>query len=98
MANGRFQAGGAEDSLAYIRPHELRIERVAREGSIPATVRRVLEFGALSRIELSGAGQSFEVELPQSERAALTLAAGDAVFLAPHRLQVFAATGLEYEI
>jgi sulfate transport system ATP-binding protein len=98
MAGGHFQPGGAQESLAYIRPHELRITREASAGAIPATIKRVLEFGALSRIELAGGGQNLEVEMPQPERAALGLGAGDAVFLAPRRLQVFEASGLEYEI
>jgi sulfate/thiosulfate transport system ATP-binding protein len=98
MSSGQFHAGGSEDSLAYIRPHELNITREASEGAMPATIKRVLEFGALSRIELSGTGQNLEVEMPQSERASLGLSAGDAVFLTPRRLQVFKTTSPEYEI
>jgi sulfate/thiosulfate transport system ATP-binding protein len=99
VADGVFSAGGGADALAYIRPHDLRVVRAGSAGSIPATVRRVLEFGALSRIELVGAGgEGFDVEMPQAERAALDIKAGDSVFLEPRRMQVFDAAEPEYEI
>ncbi|MCA0406268.1 MAG: sulfate ABC transporter ATP-binding protein [Proteobacteria bacterium] len=98
MADGKFRPGGNAGSLAYIRPHELMVTRQGGPDAIAATVRRVFEFGALSRIELAGENQSYEVEMPQAERASLALQAGDAVFLQPRRLQVFAADGPDYVI
>jgi sulfate transport system ATP-binding protein len=98
MADGKFRPGGSAGSLAYIRPHELMVTRQGGPDAIAATVRRVFEFGALSRIELAGENQSYEVEMPQAERASLALQAGDAVFLQPRRLQVFAADGPDYVI
>lgn len=102
VANGIFETEGARlrlerangahpDAIAYIRPHDLSIERRDAPGSIPATIRRVLEFGALARIELSGlAGErAFEVEMPQSELASLGLTLGESVYLVPKRLRVF---------
>ncbi len=98
LANGQFRPDGKAGARAYIRPHELMVIRAAEAGAIPAVVRRVLEFGALSRIELAGDNQSYEVEMPQAERAALALRAGEAVFLKPRRLQIFAAEGPDYVI
>ena len=77
---------------AYVRPHDLNISRRAVKGSIPATVRRVLQIGALARIEATGAGDGtlYEVELPRRDFAELSLTPGEAVHLVPGALQVFA--------
>jgi sulfate transport system ATP-binding protein len=101
VTNGRLAVPGSSIALpvlaaesrhvtAYIRPHELGIERGEGEG-IPATVRRVLELGALARVELTTeAGQGYEAEIPQSELAGLALSAGEAVRLVPRALKLFA--------
>jgi sulfate/thiosulfate transport system ATP-binding protein len=100
VANGRLAVPGTSIALpvpaaeashvtAYIRPHELGIERGPGDG-IPATVRRVLELGALARVELTTeAGQGYEAEIPKSELAGLGLATGEAVRLVPRALRLF---------
>lgn len=100
VANGRLAVPGTNIALpvlsaearqvtAYIRPHELGIARGEGEG-IPATVRRVLELGALARVELTTeAGQGYEAEIPQSELAGLALSAGETVRLVPRALRLF---------
>ena len=102
VENGVFEAAGARlalglrsdthaTAIAYIRPHDLLIERQPGANSIPATIRRVLEFGPLARIELSGvAGErGFEVEIPQRDLAVLKPVVGEVVHLAPRQLSVF---------
>ena len=79
---------------AYFRPHELRITRSeagqAEEG-IPARIRRVLELGALARIELAGLDgkAAYEVEMPGRDLAGLDLSAGEIVHLVPTALRLF---------
>ena len=76
---------------AYVRPHDLAISRRPVRGSIPATVRRVIEIGALARIELQGLANAgpFEVELPERDVLELGLTQGESVHLIPGKLQVF---------
>ena len=59
---------------------------------IEARVSRVLGFGALSRIELTGADdQHFEVETTRDDAQGLALQPGQRVWLVPRRLSVFEA-------
>jgi sulfate transport system ATP-binding protein len=90
-AHGVKPAGAHDLATAYIRPHDLAIERHAEASSIPATVRRILAFGAVARIELSstGGGRHFEVELPESDLAGLDLSLGETVHLVPKALRIF---------
>ena len=95
--------GGTEglDAVAFARPHELDI--IADQAStvgVPATVTRILDVGAVARVELSapaavnGFGkaaqpQYFEVELSAQKLSELNLAAGQPVRLVSSRLRVF---------
>ena len=96
--------GGAEglDAVAFARPHELDI--IADDAStvgVPATVSRILDVGAVARVELSaptqatnGSGkapepQYFEVELSPEKLSELNLAAGQPVRIVSSRLRVF---------
>jgi sulfate transport system ATP-binding protein len=96
--------GGTEglDAVAFARPHELDI--IADQAStvgVPATVSRILDVGAVARVELSapahavnGSGktaqpQYFEVELSAQKLSELNLAAGQPVRLVSSRLRVF---------
>jgi sulfate transport system ATP-binding protein len=100
-------AGGGgvngSDVVAFARPHELDIV-AANTGDalgVPATVSRILDVGAVARVELSGpayqangAGkpaepQFFEVELSAQKLSELNLAAGQPVRLVSSRLRVF---------
>ncbi|HSD37515.1 MAG TPA: TOBE-like domain-containing protein [Rhodocyclaceae bacterium] len=87
-------AHGAE-VIAFARPHELDIVHDAPgvEG-IAATVVRVLNFGATSRVELtgepgSGAPAHVEVEVSRVRVRELALTEGDRVRLVPSQLKVF---------
>jgi sulfate/thiosulfate transport system ATP-binding protein len=81
--------------IAFIRPHDLAIFRSEQPGSLPASIRRVLDIGPLARVELISRPQNgaaphpLEVELPHAAIAPLTLSPGEAVWLVPSRVHVF---------
>jgi sulfate transport system ATP-binding protein len=105
IAGGTASIG--KEVVAFARPHELEILPEANGGSIGvrATVSRILDVGAVARVELSapppagyangnGTGkaadqQFFEVELSAEKLSRLSLAAGQPVRLVSSRLQVF---------
>ncbi len=99
-------ATSGRDVVAFARPHELEILVNANGGpvGVPATVSRILDVGAVARVELSslvpqgyvngqgtakGGEQFFEVELSTQKLSELNLAAGQPVRLVSSRLQVF---------
>ncbi len=76
---------------AYARPHELRIVLSQDAPGLPATVERVLSFGAAARIELRGPqGEHLEAEVSREEAEALQLSGGQQVRLQAARLSLFA--------
>jgi len=97
--------GGVDgsDVVAFARPHELDIVAADRGDAVgvPATVSRILDVGAVARVELSGPAyqgngsgkpaepQFFEVELSAQKLSELNLAAGQPVRLVSSRLRVF---------
>ncbi|MBB3283833.1 MULTISPECIES: sulfate/molybdate ABC transporter ATP-binding protein [unclassified Roseateles] len=83
---------GAQQGLvqAYARPHELVIIPAQDAPGLPATVERVLAFGAAARVELRGAsGEHLEAELSREQAEALQLASGQRVRLQASRLSLF---------
>ncbi|RQO55540.1 sulfate ABC transporter ATP-binding protein [Paucibacter sp. KBW04] len=77
---------------AYARPHELKILTAADAIGLPATVDRVLSFGAAARVELLGPnGQHLEAELSREQALALNLQGGQKVRLNASRLSLFEA-------
>ena len=83
-------AGGDGHGDAFARPHEVSISTEPAAHSHAAQVRRVLSFGATSRVELIGAGdRHFEVELARERAEAMALQADQRVWLVPQRLSVF---------
>ncbi|RZU45092.1 sulfate transport system ATP-binding protein [Fluviicoccus keumensis] len=85
-----------DDVVGFVRPHDLEII-TAPDGSatgIPATVNRVLAFGANVRVELTGADEKpHEVELTRGQRESLQLQSGQSVILRPIRVKVFDKAG-----
>jgi sulfate/thiosulfate transport system ATP-binding protein len=86
-----------DEVLGFARPHELDI--LPDDGlavGVTARVDRVLSFGPIARVELSGAGeaqgQRFEVAVPAERLDPATVTAGRAVRLVPSRMRVFAST------
>ncbi len=87
---GGLQAQGRV--LAYARPHELQILTDGQAQGLPATVDRVLSFGAAARVELRGpGGQHLEAELSREQAAQLRLQPGQHVQLQASRLSLFEA-------
>ncbi len=88
-----------KDAVAFARPHELDIiaDPPGANFGVPATISRILDVGAVARVELSApvrAGitsgpQVFEVELPSQRLAELNLAAGQPVRVVSSQLRVF---------
>src|SRR6266511_1164779 len=101
VEDGRARVGGLEvaesDGLAaaahiYVRPHEVDVHQAPVPESLAAVVRRVIPVGVRVRLELAvpslEAPLSAEIGLDRSE--ALSLHAGDVVYVALRRLRVFA--------
>jgi len=87
-AANRFPGRG-EGALGYARPHEVTIATTPTDG-VPASVNRVLSFGAASRVELTGANaQHYEVELARERAEVLALHTDQRVWLVPQRLSEF---------
>jgi len=91
-ANSAHNPG--DEVLGFARPHELEIlPDDGRSVGVTARVDRVLTFGPMARVELSGAGeaqgQRFEVAVPADRLDRRAVAAGRAVRLVPSRMRVF---------
>jgi len=77
---------------AYVRPHELEIDRIPRgASSLKAEVLRINPAGTRVKVELVApdVGLPLNVEIAQEHYAALGLKAGDKVFVFPKRVRVF---------
>ena len=77
---------------AYVRPHELEIDRLPRgTSSLKAEVVRINAAGAAVKVELFSKdfGLPINVELGQERYATLRLKTADQVFVFPKRVRVF---------
>jgi sulfate transport system ATP-binding protein len=77
---------------AYVRPHELEIDRIPRgNSSLKAEVVRINAAGAAVKVEVAAEefGISINVEIGQEQHARLNLRPGDRVFVFPRRVRVF---------
>jgi len=85
------------DAMAFVRPHDIDIERSPVLGSLEALVQDVHAIGPLVRVELAHASELIEVELTRERATELALAKGQQVWLKPRQVKVFAApaAGLE---
>ncbi|MET0209373.1 MAG: sulfate ABC transporter ATP-binding protein [Burkholderiaceae bacterium] len=91
LAHGLSGAHQAQGQVqAYARPHELIINPLQDAPGLPATVERVLSFGAAARIELRGPkGEHLEAEVSREQAEALALRSGQHVRLQASRLSLF---------
>ncbi len=105
LFHGRDHAPGAvassssssdEQTVSYVRPHEIQVLAHSEPGSLPVTLAHTLTVGPNTRLEfkrVDGQGE-VDVELPRSEYAALRdsgiLQAGATVHLKPRRVRRFA--------
>nr|AUN36283.1 sulfate and thiosulfate import ATP-binding protein CysA [uncultured bacterium] len=91
----------SQAATAYVRPHELDIDRQAHgESSVPARVLRVSRSGSVVKLSLAAIddAQLLEVELDHQRDRELNLAVGDEVFVYPHHVRIFVqdATPVEF--
>lgn len=95
--HGRFVSGALrpedESTRIYVRPHELRIDKSARNAeSVPATVERINRAGVQAKVLLrSERLGTIRVDLPQDQLDALDLKPGDSVYVVPMNARTFAA-------
>jgi sulfate/thiosulfate transport system ATP-binding protein len=85
----------AEDlaAVAYVRPHDIHIDRMLHGGALPARVFHILSVGPIVRLELirddSEDKELIQVELTKERFRELQLVRGDQVFIKPSRFDLF---------
>ncbi len=88
---------GTEDApaVAYVRPHDIELDRVRDGAVIEAIVRDVRGVGSLVRLELDrvDSDEVIEAELTRERYDALGLRQGERVFVRPRNLRVFLKHG-----
>jgi sulfate/thiosulfate transport system ATP-binding protein len=116
VRNGRADLGGFEVAYpaythdasrpirAYVRPHELEIERVANgHPGLPARIIHVNPAGSVVRVQLEAEGRNtvIHAEVNPDRYAELGLRPGQKVFASPRRVRLFVPddnSSLEYAI
>ena len=71
---GPASAIASDGDVSYVRPHELRVDSLAFEGSLPARVTRIVELGSRRRVDLvlpGGDAVSAEVRAPYNGLSAV---------------------------
>lgn len=98
LPNGRADLSEGESVIAYARPHDTEIlkDGDASGHGVAAKVNRILDSGAITRVELVANGDArqgkkeyFEVEVTPSDLASLGLSAGQPVRIKSRRLSLF---------
>lgn len=88
---------GTKDVLAFARPHEIDILPDTERAGVAARIDRILNIGAIARVEMSalslsdsfGTPQRLDAELNQRELQHLALEAGQTVRLVGRNLKVY---------
>ncbi|HNY31987.1 MAG TPA: sulfate ABC transporter ATP-binding protein [Fibrobacteria bacterium] len=99
LAEGGFRhhaqaTSGRDAALAFVRPHDLEVERFASsESSVAAVLTHAYALGPKVRLELRRTDNSapMEAELSRDRYRNLGLVAGDPVWVTPTNLRVFSA-------
>ena len=92
MACPEYHNGESRAALAYIRPHELDIDRAPADApSLRARVLQINPKGSVAKVRLESEDSTLElhVELNLDRYAELGLQPGDFVHVAPRRFRVF---------
>jgi len=87
-------SGQHGDAVAYVRPHDIEISRVAQDASaLAAEIRLVRPLGSVVRLEAQASGSSevIEIELSRERYDSQPYLGGERVFLRPRQLRVFPA-------
>ncbi len=96
---GRGESGDAGamkgSAQAFVRPHDIDIERTPIVAGLEARVESVHAIGPLVRVELAHGSELVEVELTRERANALALERQQTVWLKPRQVKVFSSTGLE---
>lgn len=80
----------SEQAVAYVRPHDLEVTRVAQGALAQGRVAHIHAVGPLIRLELSREdGETIEVALSKERYRSLGLTPGDLVYVTPRKLSVF---------
>ncbi len=79
------------DAMAFVRPHDIDIERSPVAGGLESSVQDVHAIGPVVRVELAHGSELIEVELTRERATELALAKGQQVWLRPRQVKVFAA-------
>jgi sulfate transport system ATP-binding protein len=86
----------AGDGVAFVRPHDLRVEAAPFEGAHPARVSRLAELGSRTRLELAlGDGTTLHADLPARTAAGLLVKLNALLYVAPLHQRSFPAAKLE---
>lgn len=93
--NGAATPASDGGALAFVRPHDIDIERTPVATGLEARVQSVHAIGPLVRVELAHGSELVEVELTRERANALALERQQTVWLKPRQVKVFATSGLE---
>lgn len=89
--------GHAEDApaLAYVRPHDIDLQRESDGSAFGARVQDIIAVGPVVRLELQqeDSPDTIEVELTRERFNALAFREGETVFIKPRHLRVFLNPG-----
>jgi len=77
------------EAIAFVRPHDIEIERRPVAGSLDAVVQEVQVIGPLVRVELAHASELIEVELSRERTHTLSLCKGQQVWIRTRKMRVF---------
>ncbi|WP_018606594.1 sulfate/molybdate ABC transporter ATP-binding protein [Uliginosibacterium gangwonense] len=86
---GRGGPKTQDESLAFVRPHDIEIQRESTAGSLSARVLHIQAIGPLVRVEVEHQGEIFEVELTRERHAQLALQENEVVWLKPRSMRIF---------
>jgi len=92
MAYPDCPSGESRAATAYVRPHELDIDRTAVNGSsLPARVLQINPNGSVAKVRLESQESNLElnVEINLDRYTELALKPGDLVHVAPRHFRVF---------
>ncbi len=82
----------SSEAIAFVRPHDIEIERRPAVGSLAAIVQEIQIIGPLVRVELAHASELIEVELARERADTLSLTIGQQVWIKTRKLRVFPVT------
>jgi sulfate/thiosulfate transport system ATP-binding protein len=92
LFHGRLPQGGGERSMAYVRTHDIEIERAPQaDSSYKALIRHIQKLGPTVRVTLAveGSEEFMEAELTRDMFQAQGLQQGEHVYVRPRQVRVF---------